>query len=126
MHKRQNLRKLSRKTPRHVKTAAPQALEVPFVNKVLPNGLEIIVLPDASVPLVTVELDVRNGSFTEPPELNGLSHLYEHMFFKPNQASLLFKCQVALQGGNVQYFNGENCAETVKLGSKIGSVVIFE
>src|SRR2546421_289959 len=25
---------------------------------------------------------VRNGSFTEPPELNGLSHLYEHMFFK--------------------------------------------
>ena len=29
---------------------------------------------------------VRNGSFTEPPELNGLSHLYEHMFFKPNRA----------------------------------------
>jgi zinc protease len=27
---------------------------------------------------------VRNGSFTEPPELNGLSHLYEHMFFKVN------------------------------------------
>jgi zinc protease len=29
---------------------------------------------------------VRNGSFTEPPELNGLSHLYEHMFFKANRA----------------------------------------
>jgi zinc protease len=29
---------------------------------------------------------VRNGSFTEPPELNGLSHLYEHMFFKTNRA----------------------------------------
>ena len=28
----------------------------------------------------------RNGSFTEPPELNGLSHLYEHMFFKTNRA----------------------------------------
>jgi predicted Zn-dependent peptidase len=59
------------------------ANEVPFVNKVLPNGLEIIVLPDASVPIITVEMAVRNGSFTEPPELNGLSHLYEHMFFKP-------------------------------------------
>src|SRR5919112_2671653 len=66
----------------------PLAEAPPFVNKVLPNGLEVIVLEDHSVPLVTVELAVRNGSFTETPELNGLSHLYEHMFFKvsPEQA----------------------------------------
>src|SRR5262245_21085738 len=64
--------------------AAPLAEAAPFVNKVLPNGLEVIVLEDHSVPLVTVELAVRNGSFTEPPELNGLSHLFEHMFFKLN------------------------------------------
>ena len=57
-----------------------------LVNKVLPNGLEVIVLEDHSIPLVTVELAVKNGSFTEPPELNGLSHLYEHMFFKANCA----------------------------------------
>jgi zinc protease len=63
----------------------PQNGEVAFVNRVLANGMEIIVLPDASVPLVTVELAVRNGSFTEPLELNGLSHLYEHMFFKTNE-----------------------------------------
>jgi zinc protease len=31
-------------------------------------------------------LPVKNGSYTEPPELNGLSHLYEHMFFKTNRA----------------------------------------
>ena len=68
---------------------APLAEAPPFVNKVLPNGLEVIVLEDHSVPLVTVELAVRNGSFTEPPELNGLSHLYEHMFFKANRAHLL-------------------------------------
>ncbi|HEU4598025.1 MAG TPA: pitrilysin family protein [Pyrinomonadaceae bacterium] len=67
--------------------SAPLAEPAPLVNKVLPNGLEIIVLEDHSVPLVTVELAVRNGSFTEPPELNGLSHLYEHMFFKTNRAS---------------------------------------
>src|SRR5256714_1604348 len=62
--------------------AGPIAEAAPLVSKVLPNGLEVIVLEDHSVPLVTVELAVRNGSFTEPPELNGLSHLYEHMFFK--------------------------------------------
>ena len=62
------------------------AYGVPFVHKTLPNGLEVIVLPDPSVPIATVELAVRNGSFTEPPEFHGLSHLYEHMFFKPNIA----------------------------------------
>lgn len=62
---------------------APQAQ---LMNRVLSNGLEIIVLEDHSVPLVTIELAVRNGSYTEPPELNGLSHLYEHMFFKANRA----------------------------------------
>jgi zinc protease len=65
--------------------ASPLAEAAPFVNQVLPNGLEVIVLEDHSVPLVTCELAVRNGSFTEPPELNGLSHLYEHMFFKVNR-----------------------------------------
>ncbi len=64
--------------------AKPLAAPAPLVNKVLANGLEVIVLEDHSVPLVTVEMAVRNGSFTEPPELNGLSHLYEHMFFKPS------------------------------------------
>jgi zinc protease len=52
--------------------------------KKLKNGLEVIVLEDHSVPLVTIEIAVKNGAFTEPPEFNGLSHLYEHMFFKAN------------------------------------------
>ena len=51
----------------------------------LDNGLELLVLEDFSVPLVTVEIAVRNGSFTEDSEYNGLSHLYEHMFFKANK-----------------------------------------
>ena len=50
--------------------------KVPYVTKTLANGLQVIVYPDTGVPLVTVEMAVRNGSFTEPPELNGLSHLY--------------------------------------------------
>jgi zinc protease len=58
----------------------------PLVSRILSNGLEVIVLEDHSVPIVTAELAVKNGSYTEPPELNGLSHLYEHMFFKANKA----------------------------------------
>jgi len=68
--------------------SAPLAEAAPIVSKVLPNGLEVVVFEDHTLPLVTIELAVRNGSFTEPPELNGLSHLYEHMFFKTNQAML--------------------------------------
>lgn len=93
-----------------------------FVNKTLPNGLEIIVLPDNSVPLVTVELAVRNGSFTEPLEFNGLSHLYEHMFFKDNKAVGVFRCELALNRGNVQIYQQENCAEKLKLKNSIGNV----
>src|SRR6266566_2860050 len=64
---------------------APQP-QAQLANHILANGLEVIVLEDHSVPLITIEAAVRNGSFTEPPELNGLSHLYEHMFFKTNRA----------------------------------------
>ncbi|HKR00050.1 MAG TPA: pitrilysin family protein, partial [Pyrinomonadaceae bacterium] len=67
-------------------TAAATVPQAQLVNRILPNGLEIIVLEDHSVPLVTIEMAARNGSYTEPPELNGLSHLYEHMFFKANRA----------------------------------------
>src|SRR5687768_13822384 len=67
--------------------AAPARLpEAKLISHVLPNGLEVIILEDHSIPLVTIELAVKNGSYTEPPELNGLSHLYEHMFFKQNRA----------------------------------------
>jgi zinc protease len=67
--------------------AAPARLpEAEIVNRVLANGLEVVVIEDHSVPLVTIELACKNGSYTEPPELNGLSHLYEHMFFKANRA----------------------------------------
>ena len=97
-------------------------IEVPFVNKTLANGMEIIVLPDSSVPIVTVELDVRNGSFTESPDLNGLSHLYEHMFFKPNKSAFVYRCELARRFNNFAIYERENCAETIKLKNQIGDV----
>jgi zinc protease len=53
----------------------------------LKNGMDVIIIENAAVPLVTVEIAVKNGAYTEPPEYNGLSHLYEHMFFKSNERS---------------------------------------
>ena len=52
----------------------------------LENGLDVIVVENSIVPLVTVEINVRNGAYTESPEYDGLSHLYEHMFFKANES----------------------------------------
>src|SRR5256885_1463644 len=59
-------------------------LEKIIQRKVLPNGLEVIVVENHGVPLVTVEIDVKNGSFTQSPEYEGLAHMYEHMFFRAN------------------------------------------
>lgn len=53
--------------------------------KKLSNGLEVLVVVDNTVPLATIEIACRNGSFTETNEFNGLSHLYEHLFFKANK-----------------------------------------
>jgi zinc protease len=53
----------------------------------LDNGMQVIVIENRAVPLVTVEIAVKNGAYTETPEYNGLSHLYEHMFFKSNERS---------------------------------------
>src|SRR5947208_1367395 len=57
-------------------------LEKIIQRRVLPNGLEVIVVENHGVPLATVEIDVKNGSFTQTPEYEGLAHMYEHMFFK--------------------------------------------
>lgn len=59
-------------------------LERSIRRSTLPNGLEMIVIENHGVPLATVEIDVRNGSFTQDSGYEGLSHLYEHMFFRAN------------------------------------------
>lgn len=59
-------------------------LEQSIRQHVLPNGLQVIAVENHGVPLATVEIDVRNGSFTQDSGYEGLSHLYEHMFFRAN------------------------------------------
>lgn len=81
--------------------------------RTLRNGLDVVVIPSSVVPVATIEITVKNGAFTEPPEFNGLSHLYEHMFFKgnaliPNQEAYLKRIR---ELGIV--FNGTTSTERV-------------
>ncbi len=66
-------------------TAQNQQLPSNFYLKTLPNGLQMLVIEDHTVPLATIEIVVKNGAYTEDSAFNGLSHMYEHMFFKANR-----------------------------------------
>jgi zinc protease len=59
-------------------------LEKRIQRTTLGNGLEVIVVENPGVPLVTMEAVVRNGAFTQTPAFEGLAHLYEHMIFGAN------------------------------------------
>src|SRR5579871_2058430 len=48
----------------------------------LPNGLRVLLVPDASAPQVTVNLTVFVGSRFENYGERGMAHLFEHMLFK--------------------------------------------
>jgi zinc protease len=62
----------------------PRAGDSPYDTTSLANGLEVVAIENHNVPLATIAIAVRTGAFTEPDEFAGLSHLYEHMFFKAN------------------------------------------
>src|SRR5688500_4472158 len=65
--------------------AAQPRLPKDYHYQKLDNGLEVVVIENHKVPLVTIEMAVKNGAYTEGPEFSGLSHLFEHMFFKANR-----------------------------------------
>ena len=50
-------------------------LEYPIHERTLDNGLRVVVSPDSSVPMVTVNLWVDVGSRHEVPGRTGLAHL---------------------------------------------------
>lgn len=48
----------------------------------LENGLDVILLPDAKVPVVSCQTWFRVGSRDEHPGITGIAHLLEHLMFK--------------------------------------------
>ncbi|HEY8344950.1 MAG TPA: pitrilysin family protein [Bacillota bacterium] len=59
-----------------------ESIFAPFTRVTLENGLTIIVKEMHFAPIVAVDIRVGVGSAYEPPELRGISHFVEHMFFK--------------------------------------------
>ncbi len=58
-------------------------LREPVERFVLPNGLTVLIRPDHSAPVVSVQVWIRSGSMHEAPRLgSGISHYLEHMLFK--------------------------------------------
>jgi zinc protease len=57
----------------------------PFEQRTLDNGLQVIVHPDASVPLVATHLMYHVGSRNEPPGSRGFAHLFEHLLFQGSE-----------------------------------------
>ena len=58
-----------------------EALEIPVVEYRLPNGLQLVMHEDHSVPAVASYLFVRSGSGNERSGETGIAHLFEHMMF---------------------------------------------
>lgn len=61
---------------------APDAPTIPFEKYTLPNGLQVILSPDDSVPYVWVNVWYYVGSRDEVSGRTGFAHLYEHMMFQ--------------------------------------------
>ncbi len=56
--------------------------KIQFERYTLDNGLEVILAPDPSVPLVAVNIWYHVGSGYEVPGKSGYAHLFEHMLFQ--------------------------------------------
>lgn len=66
--------------PKH---AAPPALHVPTpVAQTLPNGLQVISVRRADLPLVTAQVLIRRGGEMDPPRLAGLASLTANLLTK--------------------------------------------
>lgn len=60
-------------------------LNINYQKTILDNGLEVVLIQDNSIPLVTVNLWYKVGSANESPGKTGFAHLFEHMMFQGSQ-----------------------------------------
>ena len=66
--------------------AAPApAVDIPYQEFTLPNGLRVIVHEDHKAPIVAVNLWYHVGSKDEKPGRTGFAHLYEHLMFQASE-----------------------------------------
>lgn len=61
---------------------AQEPARVNYETYSLPNGLKVVLSPDPTVQVVTVNVWYDVGSRNEQPGLTGFAHLFEHMMFQ--------------------------------------------
>ena len=54
----------------------------------LDNGLQVIIVENHSIPIVTAEIVFRAGAMTQAEEDQGVPHLFEHMLFRSYRGGL--------------------------------------
>ncbi|MFN8220461.1 MAG: pitrilysin family protein [Fimbriimonadales bacterium] len=57
------------------------AQNIPLEKYRLPNGMVVILAPDHSLPMATINTWFSVGSKDEPPRRSGFAHLFEHLMF---------------------------------------------
>lgn len=68
-----------------VAVAAPRASWGEVARDVLPNGLRVLTAPAPGLHSAMIALYVRAGSRHEAPQVNGISHFLEHLFFRGSE-----------------------------------------
>jgi zinc protease len=58
-------------------SAAPRG----FIDRVLANGLQVTIVPDSSLPIVSTRIWYHVGAANETPNTRGFAHLFEHLMF---------------------------------------------
>ena len=58
------------------------SIQVPYEQFRLPNGLNVVLHQDKSVPVVAVNVWYHTGSANEKPGRTGFAHLFEHLMFE--------------------------------------------
>jgi len=88
----------------------PTALPAAVHERVLDNGLKVLVKPDHRAPIVTSQVWYKVGSSYEHGGITGVSHVLEHMMFKgtENLEPGEFSEIIAENGGDENAFTGRD------------------
>ncbi|OGQ13584.1 MAG: peptidase M16, partial [Deltaproteobacteria bacterium RBG_16_71_12] len=65
--------------------AKAPAVDIPFEQLTLPNGLRVVVHTDKKAPIVAVSVWYHVGSRDEPAGRSGFAHLFEHLMFNGSE-----------------------------------------
>lgn len=76
----------------------------------LDNGLQVVVIPNHRVPVVTHMIYYKVGAMDEPPGKSGVAHFVEHLMFKGTKTVPPgeFSAIVARSGGQENAFTGQD------------------